>query len=393
MPHIVVIGAGLAGAATAWQLTRRGHRVTVLERTTPANEFGSSHGSARILRYAYPDPLYVQLVVDARVEWDALERESGRQLVTPTGALDHGVVRNPRQLAEILTAAGVENELLSADEATARWPQLTFDSEVLWHPDAGVLDADLTVHTMLELAEASGLANIHTNFEVASVERVADSYRVHSSTGESVDAERIVVAAGAWLPTLLPKLPLPAEFAAAIPPLEIWQEQAFHFAYRDERDFAVDPADAEPWPTFVHMTDEITTYGLPGGRDDAYRGHKIAEFQGGKRIASAATQDGRVVARGRARVSDYVADYVPGVDAERIIAERTCLFTSTPTEDFLIDEVDGIVLLSACSGHGAKFGPLLGAFGANLATGEGRVPDRFRVMSEAHRSGVGTVTS
>ena len=42
----VVVGAGLAGAATAWQLAARGHQVTILERNVPASHDASSHGSA-----------------------------------------------------------------------------------------------------------------------------------------------------------------------------------------------------------------------------------------------------------------------------------------------------------------------------------------------------------
>ena len=53
----VVVGAGLAGAATAWSLARRGHEVTVLERSQPAARDGSSHGSARIFRYVLRLPL------------------------------------------------------------------------------------------------------------------------------------------------------------------------------------------------------------------------------------------------------------------------------------------------------------------------------------------------
>ena len=74
----VVVGAGLAGAATAWSLARRGHEVTVLERSQPAARDGSSHGSARIFRYAYDDPFYVRLVVAARKGFDELEQLSGR---------------------------------------------------------------------------------------------------------------------------------------------------------------------------------------------------------------------------------------------------------------------------------------------------------------------------
>ena len=62
----VVVGAGLTGAATAWSLARRGHEVTVVERTEPAAQDGSSHGSARIFRYAYTEQFWVDLVVRAR---------------------------------------------------------------------------------------------------------------------------------------------------------------------------------------------------------------------------------------------------------------------------------------------------------------------------------------
>src|SRR5437016_347347 len=92
-----VIGAGLAGAATAWHLARQGHEVAILERSTPANHDGSSHGSARIFRYAYPDEFYTGLVQESKAGWDELERLSGKQLITPTGAVDYGSVRQPER--------------------------------------------------------------------------------------------------------------------------------------------------------------------------------------------------------------------------------------------------------------------------------------------------------
>lgn len=99
MTEHIVIGAGLAGAATAYALTLRGEDVTVLEQHTPANAHGSSHGSARILRFAYPQRLYLDLVVAARAMWDDVERAAGTELITTTGALDHGEARHTAQLA------------------------------------------------------------------------------------------------------------------------------------------------------------------------------------------------------------------------------------------------------------------------------------------------------
>ena len=148
----VVIGAGLAGAATAWQLARAGHEVTLVERSRPAAHDGSSHGSARIFRYAYPSDFYAGLVVDSRALWDELEALSGRELITATGALDFGATRNPAGLAAVLDAVGVEHELLGRQAAADRWPQITFDCQVLWHPGAGVIDAETAVQTMVALA-------------------------------------------------------------------------------------------------------------------------------------------------------------------------------------------------------------------------------------------------
>jgi sarcosine oxidase len=152
----VVVGAGLAGAATAWQLAARGHQVTLLERNVPASHDASSHGSARIFRYAYPDPFYTRAVLESKSLWDGLSAAAGTGLITAAGAADFGSERHPQQLAEVLAGAGIEHELLSAAEATARWPQIEFDTEVLWHPGAGVIDAETAVNAMVDQAVKHG---------------------------------------------------------------------------------------------------------------------------------------------------------------------------------------------------------------------------------------------
>lgn len=362
----VVVGAGLAGAATAWQLAARGHQVTLVERTTPASHDGSSHGSARIFRYAYPDPFYARAVVESKTLWDELDRVSGRELITPAGAVDHGAERHPDQLARVLAGAGVDHELLSAEEGRSRWPQIAFGSPVLWHPGAGVIDAEGSVHAMVEQAVRHG-ATLLTGWDVAAVEEHSTGYRVRSAAGDTIDAGNVVVSAGGWLPALLGRLPLPAGFLAGLPRITVRQEQAYHFRYRTD----------EPWPTFIHKTADIQVYGLPGGRDAGFAGQKVAEFNGGRLIPSASEQTGTVDPRNRLRVVDYVSRYLPGLDPEPY-AETTCLFTNTPDEDFLVDRADRITILSPCSGHGAKFAPLIGRWAADLATGSGSVPTRFR---------------
>ncbi|MEV8135303.1 FAD-dependent oxidoreductase [Microbacterium aurantiacum] len=366
---IAVIGAGLAGAATAWQLARRGHEVTVLERSEPANHWGSSHGSARIFRYAYPDPLYTRLVVEARAGWDELERDGGASLITPAGAIDHGDERDPEGLARVLGEAGVAHELLSAAQARERWDGIAFSGPAVWHEAAGVIDAEGAVRTMLRLATDAG-AVVRRDWPVAAVSRRDAGYRVVSATGEAVEAAQVVVAAGGWLPDLLGGLGLGPDVLRGFPPLEVRQEQAFHFPYRDG---------ASDWPTIIHKTASMQVYALPGGRDADFRGQKVAEYNGGPTIPSAAWHDREIDATRQERVVAYVREHLPGLVPEPY-AETTCLFTNTPDEDFVIDRVDGITILSPCSGHGAKFAPLIGEYAARLVEG-GEVPERFRPLS------------
>ncbi|MBP1325592.1 sarcosine oxidase [Leucobacter exalbidus] len=376
----IVIGAGIAGASAAWRLAQRGAHVTVLERTTPANAAGSSHGSARIFRYAYAQPLYAGLVVRAKTGWDELERLSGTPLISPTGAVDFGADRRPQDLAHVLDTVGVEHELLDAGAAQERWPQFNFDSDVLWQPGAGVLDAETTVQTMLALAQATGFAEVRTNWNVASVRRIGSAgFEVRSVTGETVTGKKVIVAAGGWLPHLLRDLALPEAFVRSFPALEVRQEQAFHMPWRDTDD-AGQPYPS--WPTFIHNRAGVDVYGLPGGRDAGHRGQKFARFNGGKVLPSALDQDGEILPEMRDWIIGYAREFLPGLVPEPY-AETTCLFTNTPSEDFVIDEADGVIVVSACSGHGAKFAPVLGELGADLATGAGAVPAEFRVAAHA----------
>ena len=370
--RFVVVGAGLAGASTAWHLAAAGSEVTVLERGRPADPAGSSHGSARIFRHAYPTELYTRLVRRSRPLWSLLESVSGKQLISPTGALDFGTLREPEQLAEVLARVGVEHELLDRDAATARWPQFTFDSSVLWHPDAGVIDAEGSVGCMLDQAQAHG-ARVLTGWELRSISRTAHGYELTGHDGRSVAAEHVVVAAGGWLPRLLGSLAIPSGFLDRFPQLEVRQEQAYHFPYLD----GPGAQPAGPWPTFIHKSEAIRTYGLPGGRDAGFRGQKVAEYNGGKVLPSAAEQDGVIDPANRERVVQFVRDHVPGLSPQPY-AETTCLFTNTPDQDFVVDRCEGVTVVSPCSGHGAKFAPLIGAYASAMASASG--PEAGRVL-------------
>lgn len=356
-----MIGAGLAGAAAAWALSRRGYQVTVIEQAAPAWAGGSSHGSARIVRRAYLDPFYVGLTGRAFDLWRELELSTPSTLLRITGGIDHGPGRDPARLVDVLASAGVTASLLPAAEASERWPGMRFDGPVVHHDQAGTVDASAAVGAFL-----AGLPMQHAT--VSSIVP-GDDHVDLVVDGEPRRVRRVVVAAGAWAGALLGGVvPLPA--------LRVTRQRIFHFPRRDPDTV---------WPVTIHKTighkaPGTEIYHLPGGRDggpgDA---RKVAEHDRG--IPTAPPSPGAAIAEvddeTRARVTRYVEQWLPGLDP-RPFAPATCLYTSTPDDDFVLDRVGGLVVVSACSGHGGKFAPLLGELAADLVDGGEPLP-RFRL--------------
>jgi sarcosine oxidase len=340
----IVVGGGIMGASTAWSLARRGRSVVLLEQFGPGHTRGSSHGGSRIYRLAYPDPVYVDLARAAREEWRELEAETGADLLIRTGSVDHGDAASVRELAAEMVARHVNHEMLDPADAAARWPGMRFDGPVLHQPDGGRVMAGLAWELFLARFEELG-GTLRWNTPARAVEVVSSDRARVVTDDETYQAPAVVVAAGGWAGSLLaPHVELPA--------LVVTQESAFHFA----------PREKTSWPSFIHHA-PVARYGLetPG------EGVKVAEHHSGP-VVSAQTRDFVVDADARARVSDFVAEWLPGLDPSPV-TEVTCLYTNTANEDFILDRVGPIVIVSPCSGHGFKFAPAIGRMAANLVAG------------------------
>jgi sarcosine oxidase len=160
--------------------------------------------------------------------------------------------------------------------------------------------------------------------------------------------------------------------------LAITQQQIFHFPRLD--------TEAEPWPSVIHEASE-PVYHLAGGRDGGPGDdRKIAEHRHGT-ATTASGRSGEVDSASRARIVEYVKRWLPGLDPQPR-HEATCLYTTTPSEDFVLDRLGRLIVCSPCSGHGAKFAPLIGELTADLVTMPDRaaIPDRFRLAAHAARS-------
>ncbi len=84
------------------------------------------------------------------------------------GGLDFGPRRGVPKMARLLADAGVPHEVLPPDEAAARWPGMVFEGEVLFHEQAGTMDAAGAVAAMLAQAAGAG-AQVLASTEVVAV--------------------------------------------------------------------------------------------------------------------------------------------------------------------------------------------------------------------------------
>ncbi|MGK7940061.1 MAG: FAD-dependent oxidoreductase [Crocosphaera sp.] len=92
---IIIIGAGGVGSAAAYYLAKAKQRVLLLEQFNINHQKGSSYGYSRVIRYAYDNPIYVDLMRAAYPLWFALEKESKETLYIKTGELDFAPINAP----------------------------------------------------------------------------------------------------------------------------------------------------------------------------------------------------------------------------------------------------------------------------------------------------------
>jgi len=365
MPHydVIVVGGGVMGCATAYHLAKRGRRVLLLEQFAIGHDRGSSHGHSRIFRLAYDAPDYVRLAQAAYPLWRALEHDSHTDLLFQTGGLDYALPGTPTFEATraTLTALGIEFEQLDRVTITERFPQFQLPDDIvgIYQRDSGILDASRCVATLAAEARRHG-ADVRENEPARQLSAAGAGVEVRSDTATYL-ADRLVVTAGAWARPLLRQLGLDL-------PLTVTREQVAFFAPRTADAGLGDPDQFAPgrFPIFIHHVIEgPSAYGFPAF---GLPGVKVAFHQGGPVIAPE-SEERAADASITAALHDYLSRWIPGA-AGALLFSQTCRYTNTPDEHFIIDQHPAhsqIVIGSPCSGHGFKFGVLIGAILADLA--------------------------
>jgi sarcosine oxidase len=342
---VVVVGAGLLGLATARALARRGREVTVLEQAEVGHEGGGSKGSCRIFRIGYDDAEWVSMAMRARRPWAELEDECGQRLLQPTPHLTFGDQLDDVRAA--MSAAGAAHELLPAAEVAARFPGIAIGGPGLLEPQSSVIRADAALRAL-----AAAGPDIRAGVTATGISDDGRQVTAATTSGP-VTARAAVVCAGPWTSALL------GASGIAVPSTPTMEQVGY---------LAPAAGPGQEMPIFIcHGAPEH--YGLPVPGAALY---KIGFHHSGP-VTDPDQQEQGPDQGLTERLVALALRYLPGLAPELVQTER-CVYDNSPDEDFIVDRVGNIVIGSGTSGHGFKFGPLLGEWLADLATGRGDGP-------------------
>ncbi len=186
---ITVIGAGICGLAAAYELSKRGHTVTVFERGAPFGE--QSIGLARIFRVAHRRAVLCELAMRARSGWQRWEAELGiGRLLGAEGFIAAGAGADT---TAAMAAADARFQLLSSIEIAARIPFLA----VPW--EHGVFDP---LGGSLRIRRALTALAQRVDVRRGEVVSVADDGATTLADGTVVTADCVLICAGVETPKL-----------------------------------------------------------------------------------------------------------------------------------------------------------------------------------------------
>lgn len=346
---VIVVGVGGMGSATVYHLARRGVKVLGLEQFDIPHELGSSHGISRIIRLAYAEhPGYVPLLRRAYELWRALETQVDERLLFITGGIDVGdedgsTVRGALSSCEI---HDLPHERLDAASLNRRFPgyRLSAGMVGIYQPDAGFLLPERCVVAHVVAAQELG-AEVHARERVTGW-RVEDKDVSVTTDRGSYRGRKAIVTAGPWARTIVPELK-----NLAVPERQVllWTQPLRPDYFR-----------LGAFPIFNMEAPEgrfygFPVYGVPGFKIGKYhhRSELVDDLDHMDRECHPVDEE--VLRVGIRR-------YFPDADGPTM-AMKTCLFTNSPDEHFILDRLEGtpqVGVAAGFSGHGFKFCSVVG---------------------------------
>ncbi|WP_375411103.1 NAD(P)/FAD-dependent oxidoreductase [uncultured Bradyrhizobium sp.] len=341
---VAIVGGGIAGLCTAWAFTKLGHSVTLFEQASSIpNELSASGDQHRILRHAYGErDGYARMMPEADAAWAELWKDIGAEHFVPTGILilsqrtgDGGDI-----LRLGLDRMGQKYRTLEPEVASGLYPFLSkglFRYALMF--GGGVLMCREIARDMVSWLVRNG-ARVVTNTRVRGI--ATDKGELDILGLGTYAYDRVVVAAGAWTSRLLPHL------------------SSILLNYRNVVLYLEPPRRLNAaWasaPVIAETGGWLEGYILP-----PVRGTKLKVGIGSYRAPSAGPDDCFSTSWEEGeRLMSMISPALHGAAEYRIIGTRTCSYVFTKDGHFYAGRFGKVTVISACSGHGYKFGAVAG---------------------------------
>ena len=375
---VVVVGAGIFGLAGAVALAKRGFDVTAVDPGPVPHPSAASNDVSRMVRMDYgSDRLYTRLAAESIEGWRRWNARWGRDLYHQDGLvfLSSRPVEEggyEEQSYQTLTGEGWPLERLSSASIASRFPVWNSDYYIngYFNPQGGWAEARSVTSLMARDARMAGVEVI-TGFTARSIMKEADrAVGVVAEEGAVVRAGEVVVAAGAWTPTLLPELD---GF------LRLSGQPALYFKPSDPRPF--EAGRFPPWGADLALSG---LHGLPWGRYGFPANREGIVKVGLHGPGYPVSPDAPRVLPGNAdemACRKFLSHSLPSLADAPLAHSKMCVYTDTWDGNFLISrhpETSGLTVATGGSGHGFKFAPALGGLVADAVQGvDTPYSDRF----------------
>jgi sarcosine oxidase len=353
---VIVIGVGGMGSATAYQLASRGRKVLAIEQNNIPNDLGSSHGVNRIIRLGYAEgKKYVPLLLRAYCAWRDLESRFGEKLLFITGGIDAGPEDSllVKGTLASCTEYNLDHEILTSDQLSQRFPGFCLPTTLtaVYQRESGFVLSERSIIAHVSLALESG-AEIHAREQVL-YWKVQKGMVTVQTNRASYRAARLVITAGPWAGQVVEQI------RGVVNPerqVLLWSQPKQPELFR-----------MGAFPVFYMQDDEdekfygFPIFGMPG--------FKIGKYNHLKQQVDPNTMDRDCHDYDERVLREAIRKYFPNADGPTI-AMKTCLFSNTEDEHFILDrhpEFQEVSIAAGFSGHGYKFCPVIGEIMADLA--------------------------
>lgn len=353
---VVIIGAGIMGCSTAFELSKQGVKVAVLEKGSLGA--GSTGKSSAIIRTHYSNEVTARMALHSL----GVFRHFKDQVGDVCGFEETGfLVLTPAKDAEGLRAnvefqrgVGIETELLSQEQIRELWPMFEAGDLVAaaFESKSGYADPNLALNGLAKAARQHG-ARIHQETEVTGIRLSGGNILGVETPKGSFEAPVVVNCAGPWGAQV-------ASLAGVKVPINSCRVQVGLFR-RPAGYEAVHPVVAD-FVNGVYWRSETGRLTLVGLIDSGEEKAVVDPDAYNERIdiAFAADSGERLVRR------------FPAMEQSEGAGGFAALYAITPDWHPVIDELlpgSGLFVCSGFSGHGFKLGPAVGLMTADMIMG------------------------